>query len=147
MVSALVAEVVLIAVAVGMALAVTVWATDMMKDKTEMTSATAGQVIDCSVADIDINSVYLNPGKESRVLVTNTGRKDNMTIKASLMVNNMDENATLLTALPVPGFNRAETKETDFETSGVIDSCEQFKRATVATECVAYIYDAAPTNC
>ncbi len=144
MVSALVAEVVIVAVAVFMAAGITVWAVDFSQERVDETQVVAGQIIDCTAADLDIPGVYL-VGDDSRVIVSNVGLYDDLTIKDTTVLGENDIYASIITVLPISDFTKGLTKEIFYHPSGL--SCDSFRRAAVLTNCAKAIYDAKPVNC
>lgn len=144
MASNLIAEVIILVAAVAMAAGITVWALDFSQERIDETQAVAGNIIDCAAADMDIPAVYL-VGNDSRVLVTNVGLYDDLTIKTCDVAGGDDVHAEIITYLPINDFTKGIVKEIFYSPARL--SCENFKRASVTTNCAKVIYDAKPKNC
>ncbi len=144
MVSQIIAEVIVVAIAVSIASGITVWALDFSQERVDETEFVAGGIIDCTAADMDIPGVYL-VGDDSRVIVSNVGMYDNMSIQNTDVIGENDILGTIITFLPIHGFVKGLTKEIYYHPSGL--TCENFNKASVSTECAKVIYDAKPVNC
>ena len=144
MVSQIIAEVIVVAIAVSIASGITVWALDFSQERVDETEFVSGGIIDCTAADMDIPGVYLIDDN-SRIIVSNVGMYDNLTIQETDVIGENNIFGTIITMLPIPEFAKGITKEIFYHPSEL--TCDNFDKASVSTECAKVIYDAKPVNC
>jgi FlaG/FlaF family flagellin (archaellin) len=146
--SQMIAAVLLVAFTVTIATLISGWYSTLIRTTSSNISNTTEEAIDCTVAKITIEDVYLDTTANTvNVVVRNTGMMDNLQLTSATVLNTTGGACTYDSGLDTD-FDKGDVATIKF-ISCSISSCSVFKEAIVLTNCggVSDTYDGTPTNC
>jgi hypothetical protein len=108
-----------------------------------MGSCEISENMTCIAADMTIENVYIDLSTNtSRVIVRNSGSANNQIISAQLL-NDTGVSCPVITALPI-SFPIGSLKSIEFNITGKISSCPNFKEVKVTTDCATKLFTKDP---
>lgn len=145
-VSPLLAAVLLIAVTVAIATLVMGWISTVMRSTQVTVSNRTVDAVNCASASIVIDDVYINSvARTATVIVRNSGQADDLQLTFAPLINSTGNSVSPAESLPVTGFDKGMIQSFTYTSTG-INSCANFSKAIVATNCggVSATFDRTP---
>jgi len=145
--SPLIATVLLIAFTVSIGAILMTWVSSLTKESTGEIGNKSSSIIDCNVADITIDDVYIDlRANISRVIVRNSGLTT-VEVTDAILMSITGENATPVNgSLPITNFSSGKVANIEFNITNVITACSNFSKVIVSTNCAGKkdIFDGTP---
>ncbi|MBS3056341.1 MAG: hypothetical protein J4473_02800 [Candidatus Aenigmarchaeota archaeon] len=148
--SPLVATVLLIAITIALSNIIMSWMTTLAKEETQNIGNKTSAAIDCTSANIDIRSVYLDFGANiSTVIVWNNGQVNNMKVTSAQIFSTKGEALNRTNSTEEIVLNIGEVEDIKFNMTNLITQCSNFSQAFVTTNCVGISdkFTATPYGC
>ena len=146
-ISPLIASVMMVAFTVVLVMVISGWYSTLTRTTTSNITAQTGRSIDCSVAGITIENVYLDTtANTTTAVVRNSGLVDNLTLTGGIVLNTTGSNCTYSSGLTT--LNKGDVASVVFNECPIA-SCSVFSKAMILTDCgsVSSTWTATPTNC
>lgn len=145
-ISPIIATTILVALVISIGAIVTGWGTGLVKQVTGSTDDKTGEIIDCNVADINIENVFLNNNsKKLRVNVRNSGRTDDLSIVSGTVFNKVGNYNS--TEINITDFDKGQMVAVEFGVGGVVNECYNFSKVIISSNCGKDVFDGIPDNC
>jgi flagellin-like protein len=145
-VSPLVASVLLLAIVVSISVIIGGWTSTLTKDTTSTVSNRTSEAVQCSAADITIESVYITNGTSgtARAQVRNQGFL-NITLTSAQLINRTGHNASTTTTLGT--LAKGEIMQISFSGVGVPSCPSDFSKLIVTSTCggVSHVFTGSPS--